>query len=140
MERPDWLGPTVERFSSSSDFEPVVGYSRAVRAGPLVFVAGTTAIEPDGEIVGEGSPYIQARDCLRRIEEALARAGAKLTDVVQTRLYVVDIAHWQDVGRAHREVLGTVRPTTSMVEVSRLLDPRMLVEIEATAWVANGRG
>lgn len=129
----------VERFSSESRFEPSVGYSRVVRAGPLVLVAGTTATGPDGELVGEGSPYLQARQALENVERALAEAGVGLADVVQTRLYVTDIARWEEMGRAHREVFGKIRPVTAMVEVSALVDPRMLVEIEATAWTGGSQ-
>jgi enamine deaminase RidA (YjgF/YER057c/UK114 family) len=125
----------IERFASESRFESSVGYSRAVRAGPLVLVAGTTATGPGGELVGEGNPYLQARQALRNVERALAEAGAGLADVIQTRLYVTDIARWEQVGRAHGEVFGEIRPVTAMVEVSALIDPRILVEIEATAWV-----
>ena len=129
---PEPVGP-IERFSSGSRWEPIVGYSRAVRAGSLVFVAGTTATGPDGELVGEGDPYAQTRQALGNVEASLARAGARLSDVVQTRLYVRDVASWEEVGRAHREVFGEARPTTAMVEVSALIDPRILVEVEATA-------
>jgi enamine deaminase RidA (YjgF/YER057c/UK114 family) len=127
----------IERFSSASRFERPIGYSRAVRAGPLVFVAGRTATGPDGELVGEGDPYLQTRQALANVERDLAEAGAGLVDVVQTRLYVTDIARCQEVGRAHGEVFGEIRPVTAMVEVSALVDPRMFVEIEATAWTGG---
>ena len=123
----------IRRFSSGSRWEPVVGYSRAVRAGRLVFVAGTTATGADGELVGEGDPYEQTRQALANVESALREAGARVDDVVQTRLYVTDIAAWEEVARAHGEVFGDVRPVTAMVEVSALIDPRMLVEVEAVA-------
>lgn len=119
--------------SSGSPWEPVAGYSRAVRVGRFVFVAGTAATGPDGRVVAPGDAYLQARTVLQRIESALKEAGASLEDVVQTRIYVTDISRWQEAGRAHGEVFGSIRPVTAMVEVSRLIDPEMLVEIEALA-------
>lgn len=122
-----------QRISSGAPWEDTVGYSRAVRAGDHVFVAGTTAVDESSVVIGEGDPYAQAAAVFRKIEAALAQAGASMRDVVRTRIFVTDMAFSEAVGRAHGEFFSDIRPAATMVQVVKLIDPRMLVEIEADA-------
>lgn len=122
---------------SGAPWETRVGYSRAVRTGRFIAVSGSAAIDADGQLVGEGDMYAQAKQCIAVIGAALESAGGRLSDVVRTRTFVTDIERWDEVGRAHHEAFGEVMPATSMVEVSRLIDPRMLVEIEADAIIGD---
>ncbi|NDJ35586.1 MAG: RidA family protein [Chloroflexi bacterium] len=124
--------------SSGAPWEEVAGYSRAVRVGDTIHVAGTTATDSAGEVIGVGDAYAQTRACITKIERALQEAGASLSDVVRTRMFVVDIDQWETISQAHREAFGDVRPAATLVEVSRLIDPYMIIEIEAVAMVPSG--
>ena len=122
---------------SGAPWEPIVGYSRAVRVGNTIAVTGCASVDEDGQLVGEGDAYLQAQQCIKVIRTAIEGTGARLEDVVRTRMFVTDIEQWADIARAHKEAFGEIMPATTMVEVSRLIDPKMLVEIEADAIVAE---
>jgi reactive intermediate/imine deaminase len=126
-----------QNFATNSKWEPIVGYSRAVRMGDMIFVTGTTATDEQGELVGVGDVYAQTKQVLANIARVLGRAGASMKDVVRTRIFVTDISQWETIGRAHAEYFRDVRPATTMVEVSKLIDSRMLVEIEADAVIGG---
>ena len=132
------MEPAVRRLPSGAPWEPLIGYSRVVVAGPLVFVAGTTATV-DGKVVGVGDAYAQTLQAFRNVETALASAGVGLADVVQTQMFVTDISRWEEVGRAHRELFGDVMPVTAMVGVAGLIDPDMLIEVQAVAYNDGSR-
>ena len=131
------MEPEVRRLASGAPWEPMIGYSRVVVAGPLIFVAGTTGAV-DGRVVGVGDAYAQTIQAFRNVETALVSAGAGLADVVQTQLFVTDIGRWEEVGRAHRELFGAIRPVTAMVGVAALIDPEMLIEVQAIAYKPGG--
>ena len=126
-----------KNFASGTTWEPLVGYSRAVRVGPYIHVSGTTAMGPNGQIEGLGNVVAQTRQCIKNIETVLHQAGATLSDIVRTRMYVTNIDDWRDIGAVHGEFFGSIRPATSMIEVSRLISGDVLVEIEADAYIGE---
>lgn len=130
------MSVTRKSLATAAPWEPIVGYSRAVKVGPFIAVTGTVALDEHGRLVGEGDPAAQMRQCLANIRAALERLGARLEDVVRTRMFVVDITRWEAIGRVHGEVFAAIRPATTMVQVAALIDPKFLVEVEADAIVA----
>jgi len=129
--------PHRQNISSGAKWEDIVGYSRAVRVGSVVEVTGTAAVDDQGQIVGVGDPYRQTQFIIAKIEYALQAAGASLADVIRTRIFVTDISRWEEIGRAHREAFGAIKPATSMIEIRALIEPGMMVEIEASAIISD---
>lgn len=130
----------IERYSSGAEWEDKVGYSRAVKAGNHIYISGTTAVDERGEVIGKGDVYLQTRQCILNIEKALKKAGASLNHVVRTRTFITDIEQWEAFGKAHQEFLGDIKPAATLVEISKLINPNLLVEIEADAVITDVSG